>query len=46
MIEIDAITKRYDGVTVVDNVSMTIEPRTVTVIVGTSGSGKTTLICG
>lgn len=44
MIEIDAITKRYDGNTVVDNVSMVIEPRSVTVIVGTSGSGKTTLL--
>jgi osmoprotectant transport system ATP-binding protein len=45
MIEIDAITKRYgDGIAVVDNVSMVIEPRTVTVVVGTSGSGKTTLI--
>ncbi|SMF72676.1 osmoprotectant transport system ATP-binding protein [Xaviernesmea oryzae] len=44
MIEIDGITKRYDGITVVDDVSMVIEPRTVTVIVGTSGSGKTTLI--
>lgn len=44
MIEIDAITKRYDGNAVVDRVSMTIEPHTVTVIVGTSGSGKTTLL--
>lgn len=44
MIEIDAVTKRYDGRTVVDNVSMTIAPGTVTVIVGTSGSGKTTLL--
>jgi osmoprotectant transport system ATP-binding protein len=44
MIEIDAITKRYDGTTVVDDVSMVIEPRTVTVVVGTSGSGKTTLL--
>ncbi|WP_426125837.1 ABC transporter ATP-binding protein [Pararhizobium sp. PWRC1-1] len=44
MIEIDGITKRYDDNTVVNNVSMTIEPRTVTVIVGTSGSGKTTLL--
>jgi osmoprotectant transport system ATP-binding protein len=44
MIEIDGITKRYDGNTVVNTVSMTIEPRTVTVIVGTSGSGKTTLL--
>ena len=44
MIEIDAITKRYDEITVVDTVSMVVEPRTVTVIVGTSGSGKTTLL--
>ncbi|MFB9947906.1 ABC transporter ATP-binding protein [Rhizobium puerariae] len=44
MIEIDAIIKRYDDSTVVDNVSMVVEPRTVTVIVGTSGSGKTTLL--
>ncbi|MBP1853473.1 ABC transporter ATP-binding protein [Rhizobium halophytocola] len=44
MIEIDGITKRYDGNAVVDNVTMAIAPRTVTVIVGTSGSGKTTLL--
>ncbi|HTO30954.1 MAG TPA: ABC transporter ATP-binding protein [Pararhizobium sp.] len=44
MIEINGVTKRYDGNTVVDHVTMTIEPRTVTVIVGTSGSGKTTLL--
>ncbi|MEI2298359.1 ABC transporter ATP-binding protein [Ensifer sp. MJa1] len=44
MIEIENITKRYDTTTVVDDVSLTIAPRTVTVIVGTSGSGKTTLL--
>jgi osmoprotectant transport system ATP-binding protein len=44
MIEIDSITKRYGDTTVVDNVSLTIAPRTITVIVGTSGSGKTTLM--
>ncbi len=44
MIEIDGITKRYGDNTVVNNVTMTIDPRTVTVIVGTSGSGKTTLL--
>ncbi|MFC6445099.1 ABC transporter ATP-binding protein [Shinella zoogloeoides] len=44
MIEIDSITKRYGDTTVVDNVSMTIAPHTITVIVGTSGSGKTTLM--
>jgi len=44
MIEIESVSKIYDGNTVVDNVSLTIEPRTITVIVGTSGSGKTTLL--
>ncbi|TGQ48089.1 MULTISPECIES: ABC transporter ATP-binding protein [unclassified Mesorhizobium] len=44
MIEIEGITKRYDATAVVDDVSMVVEPRTITVIVGTSGSGKTTLL--
>ncbi len=44
MIEIDRITKVYDGTKVVDEVSMTVETGTITVIVGTSGSGKTTLL--
>lgn len=44
MIEIENITKRYGETAVVDEVSMTIAPHTITVIVGTSGSGKTTLL--
>lgn len=44
MIEFEHITKRYDETEVVKDVSLTVEPRTVTVVVGTSGSGKTTLI--
>ncbi|WP_108395719.1 ABC transporter ATP-binding protein [Devosia submarina] len=44
MIEIDEITRRYDGEDVVDRVSLTIQPRSICVIVGTSGSGKTTLM--
>lgn len=44
MIEIDAISKHYDGRAVVDDVSLTVQPRTITAIVGTSGSGKTTLL--
>ncbi len=44
MIEIDRITKTYDGVHAVDTVTMTVETGTITVIVGTSGSGKTTLL--
>lgn len=44
MIEIEGITKRYGETTVVNDVSMVIEPRSIAVIVGTSGSGKTTLL--
>lgn len=44
MIEIDKISRLYDGVPAVDAVSMTVETATITVIVGTSGSGKTTLL--
>ncbi|MGJ8571732.1 MAG: ABC transporter ATP-binding protein [Hoeflea sp.] len=44
MIEIEGLTKRYDETTVVADVSMVVEPHTVTVVVGTSGSGKTTLL--
>ena len=44
MIEIDHLTKRYHGRAVVDDVSLTVEAHTLTVIVGTSGSGKTTLL--
>ncbi|MGB3338147.1 MAG: ABC transporter ATP-binding protein [Devosia sp.] len=44
MIEIDDITKTYNTTTVVDRVNLTIEPRSICVIVGTSGSGKTTLM--
>lgn len=44
MIEIRNVTKRYGNATVVDNVSMSVEKGSITVIVGTSGSGKSTLM--
>lgn len=44
MIEIETVTKRYGDTAVVDHVSLTVEPHTLTTIVGTSGSGKTTLL--
>jgi osmoprotectant transport system ATP-binding protein len=44
VISIENLSKRYGNTTVVDAVSMTIEPHSVTVIVGTSGSGKSTLL--
>ncbi|MBC2884289.1 ABC transporter ATP-binding protein [Ochrobactrum sp. CM-21-5] len=44
MIEFDHITKNYNGRAAVDAVSFTVEPHSITAIVGTSGSGKTTLL--
>ena len=44
MIEIENVTKLYDGAAVVDGVTLTIQPGTICVVVGTSGSGKTTLL--
>ncbi len=43
-IEIRNVTKRYGSATVVDNVSMSVEKGSITVVVGTSGSGKSTLM--
>jgi osmoprotectant transport system ATP-binding protein len=44
MIELDRLSKRFASAVVVDDVSMTIEPGTITVIVGASGAGKSTLL--
>jgi osmoprotectant transport system ATP-binding protein len=44
MITLEQLTKRYGDTTVVDQVSLSIERNSITVIVGTSGSGKSTLL--
>jgi osmoprotectant transport system ATP-binding protein len=44
MIEIEDLTKTYDGVTVVNHVSLAVEEGEIAAVVGTSGSGKTTLL--
>lgn len=44
MLTARGLTKRYGNVTAVDGVSVSLDPGTVTVLVGRSGSGKTTLL--
>ncbi|MFD1744369.1 ABC transporter ATP-binding protein [Rhizobium helianthi] len=44
MIEIENLSKIYDGQTVVENVSLKVPAGSITTVVGTSGSGKTTLL--
>ena len=43
-IEISNLTKRFDGVTALNDLSLTLEEGKITGIVGPNGSGKTTLI--
>jgi len=42
MIAVSGLTKRYDRRTVVDNLTFTLEPGTVTGFLGPNGAGKTT----
>ncbi len=44
MLEIRNVIKRYDGVTAVDDLSLTIEPGGVYGLLGPNGAGKTTTI--
>ena len=44
MLEIETLRKSYLGLTVVDDVSLTVADGEIAVVVGTSGSGKTTLL--
>jgi osmoprotectant transport system ATP-binding protein len=44
VITIERLSKRYGDTTAVDDVSMVVEPHTITTVVGTSGSGKSTLL--
>ena len=44
MIELQALTKRYDGVVVVNELSLTVPRGQLMVLLGGSGSGKTTTL--
>ena len=43
LLEVTGMTKVFGGVRAVDGCSFTVEPRTVTALIGPNGSGKTTL---
>jgi iron complex transport system ATP-binding protein len=43
MIALDAVTKRYQGATVLDDVSLTLGEEGVTALIGPNGAGKSTL---
>jgi branched-chain amino acid transport system ATP-binding protein len=48
-LQVRGVTVRFDGVTALDEVSLTAMPRQVTGIIGPNGAGKTTLlnaVCG
>ena len=43
MIKVENLTKRFGGITAVDNASLTIEKGSITGLIGPNGAGKTTL---
>ena len=43
LLRVDNVTRRFGGLTAVDNVSFDIEPGKVSAIIGPNGAGKTTL---
>ncbi|MCL6602933.1 MAG: ABC transporter ATP-binding protein [Paenibacillus sp.] len=44
LIELERVGKKYNGISVLDEVSMRIEPGSATAIIGRNGSGKSTML--
>jgi neutral amino acid transport system ATP-binding protein len=43
LLEVEGLSKRFGGVTAVDRCSLTLQPGTITGLIGPNGSGKTTV---
>ena len=44
LIALDRVTKRFSSVTVLSEVSLSLDEHTITCLIGASGSGKSTLL--
>lgn len=44
VVQLDSVTKRFGKVTVIDDLSLEVQPGTILGIIGPSGSGKTTAV--
>jgi branched-chain amino acid transport system ATP-binding protein len=44
MLQVDEVVTTYGGVRALDGVSLTVEPGTITAVLGANGAGKTTLL--
>ncbi len=44
LLEVDQVTKRFEGLVAIDNLSTTVEKGEIRAVIGPNGAGKTTLI--
>ena len=44
MLKLEGLSKSFDSIKAVDNISLSITPESLTVLTGADGAGKSTLI--